>query len=78
MARKKKPKISFKRGSLARALRDVLAKRIAKDGSAREPFAVATSRIRRKGTRFWRRNLPKGEVNREWAQQKKAAKRAKK
>lgn len=49
-------------------MRDVLARRIPRN--AREPYAVATAQVKRRGTAYWERRLPKAEVERELAEQK--------
>lgn len=57
------PKVSFAKGTRGRAVRDLLAKRVAAAGGAREPFAVATERVKEKGTRAF--DIPESEIQAE-------------
>lgn len=70
IARPHNPKVTFARGKTARAVRDVLAKHIARSGGAREPHAVATETIKRLGVAKVKRSLPKREVAKELVEQK--------
>jgi len=65
---RKKKRISFERGRIYRARRDVLARRLSKKKGIKTPFALATRMIQR-GARV--RN---GEVAREFEEQKRMAK----
>lgn len=62
-------RVTFKRGKIARAKRDVLARRLARKKKIKDPFGLATYQVR-KGVK-----IPNGEVKQEFAEQKRMAKR---
>lgn len=68
---KKEENVTFERGKIARAKRDVLAKRLAKKAKIKEPFALATYMIK-KGVK-----VKDHEIEREFAEQKAQAKKKK-
>lgn len=61
---------SFERGTRARAVRDVLARRI--PPNAAEPYAVATSAVQERGVAAVERTLPASEVEAEHREQRAA------
>ncbi|MEW5897434.1 MAG: hypothetical protein AB1668_07095 [Nanoarchaeota archaeon] len=67
----KNKEVTFSRGKIARAKRDVLARRLGKKGKIKEPYGLATYMVR-KGVK-----VKDHEVSEEFAEQKAAAKRRK-
>lgn len=63
------PKTTFERGKIARAKRDVLAKRLIHKKGVEEPFSLATWMVKRGA------KVKDGEVRKEFAEQKQMARR---
>jgi len=63
------PKTTFERGKIARAKRDVLAKRLKGKKKVEEPFGLATWMVKQ-GFK-----VKNGEVRREFAEQRRMARR---
>lgn len=60
-------KVTFERGKIARAKRDILAKRLARKKKIVEPFGLASWMVGRGA------KVKNGEVKREFAEQKRMA-----